>query len=386
MEIIPTTATAKIASLNNRIRIIQGGTSAGKTYAILQYLISYAYTYKNKLISVVSESVPHLRRGALRDFKNIAIDWHHWSEDRFNKSTLTFNFDNGSSIEFFSADQPDKLRGGRRDVLFINECNNIDFDSYQQLAIRTKDFIFLDFNPTNEFWADTELQHDKDATKIILTYKDNSALSQSIVQEIEKAKEKAKTSEYWANWWKVYGEGQRGTLEGVIFSNWRQIDKVPDSAILLGCGLDFGYSNDPTALVEVYEWNGKRVVNELLYKTGLLNTDIARFIPLNVPVYADSAEPKSIEEIKRAGIKRIMPVTKGSDSINYGIQLMQGQDYLITKQSTNLIKELRGYCWDKDKTGKVINKPCGVDHGLDGLRYHEMMTLTKQHKWQKIFV
>lgn len=385
MNIIPTAATAKIAKLNNRIRIVQGGTSAGKTFAILQFLISYAYNVANQSISIVAESIPHIRRGALRDFKIIATDWNHWRDDRFNKSTLTFTFENGSYIEFFSADQPDKLRGSRRDVLFINECNNVDFDSYQQLAIRTRKFIFLDFNPTNEFWVDTELQNDRDAIKIILTYKDNSALSQTIVNEIEKAKEKAKTSEYWANWWKVYGEGQRGTLEGVIFSNWRQIDKVPDGAILLGCGLDFGYSNDPTALIEVYEWNGKRVVNELLYKTGLLNTDIARFIPLGVPVYADSAEPKSIEEIKRAGIKKIMPVTKGADSINYGIQLMQGQDYLITKQSVNLIKELRGYCWDKDKTNKTLNKPCGADHGIDGLRYFEIMTLSKPQKWGKIF-
>jgi len=364
---------------------VQGGTSAGKTFAILQYLISYAYNVANQSISIVAESIPHLRRGALRDFKIIATDWNHWREDRFNKSTLTFTFENGSYIEFFSADQPDKLRGSRRDVLFINECNNIDFDSYQQLAIRTRKFIFLDFNPTNEFWVDAELQSDKDATKIILTYKDNSVLSDSIVKEIEKAKEKAKTSEYWANWWRVYGLGERGTLEGVIFSNWRQIDKVPDKAVLLGCGLDFGYSNDPTALVEVYEWEGKRIVNELLYKTGLLNTDIARFIPLGVPVYADSAEPKSIEEIRRAGIKKILPVTKGTDSINYGIQLMQGQSYLITKQSTSLIKELRGYCWDKDKSNKTLNKPCGADHGVDALRYFEIMTLSKPQKWGKIF-
>ena len=375
-----TTAQSKIASLKKRIRIIQGGTSSSKTFTIIPLLITYACKVPKSEISIVSESIPHLKRGAIRDFIKI-MEWtHNFNHNNWNKSALTYTFSNGSIIEFFSADQPDKLRGARRDVLFINEANNVDFESYQQLSIRTKKFIYLDYNPTQEFWVHTEIKDSEDADFIILTYKDNEALDSSIVKEIEKAKEKAKTSSYWDNWWKVYGLGQIGSLEGVVFSNWSTIDKVPDEARLIGLGLDFGYSADPTAVVEVYEWNGKRILNELCYRTGMLNSDIAKILPRNVVIYADSAEPKSIEEIYRYGIN-IHPTVKGRDSINYGIDLMQQQDYLVTKQSINLIKELRAYTWDKDKAGKTLNKPIDFhNHIIDAVRYHEMETLGKNAK------
>jgi len=302
------------------------------------------------------------------------MEWTgNYNDNNFNKSNLTYKFSNGSFIEFFSADQPDKLRGARRDVLFINECNNVPFEAYQQLAIRTRKFIYLDYNPTSEFWVHTELKDDADF--IILTYKDNEALEPSIVTEIEKAKVKAETSTYWANWWKVYGLGQIGSQEGVIFTNWKQIDTIPTDARLLGYGLDFGYSNDPTAIVEVYKWNDKRIINEICYKKGLSNKEISKFITTNLPCYCDSAEPKSIRELQDYGIEAF-PVRKGADSINYGIQIMQQQDYLITSQSTNLIKELRNYAWDKDKQGTTLNKPIDMfNHCIDGFRYHEMETL-----------
>jgi phage terminase large subunit len=296
-------------------------------------------------------------------------------EDRFNKSLLRYEFANGSVMEFFSADDSTKLRGARRDVLYINECNNVTFDVYNELSIRTKREVFLDYNPTQEFWVHTELKDEPNTDFLILTYKDNEALDDSIVREIEKNKEKAKTSSYWANWWKVYGEGQLGILEGVVFSNWKIIDTIPKDAKLLGVGMDFGYTNDPTAIVEIYSYNGQRIVNEIVYQTGLLNSDIAKLVPSAVPIYADSSEPKSIEEIRRYA-KTIKGVTKGKDSINYGIDVMQRQEYLITNNSTNLIKELRGYIWDTDKTGKRLNKPIDFNnHGIDALRYHEMETL-----------
>ena len=193
------------------------------------------------------------------------------------------------------------------------------------MAIRTRKFIYLDYSPVTEFWVDTELIGDADSEMIVLTYKDNEALDEAIVKEIEKARDKAETSEYWRNWWAVYGLGQIGNLEGVIFSNYKTIDTIPKEARLIGCGLDFGYSVDPTAIVEIYQYNNQRIVNELCYRTGMLNTDIAKVLPKGVPIYADSAEPKSIEEIRRFGIQ-IKPVTKGKDSINYGIQVMQSQD------------------------------------------------------------
>lgn len=370
-----TTAQQKISKLRKRIRIVQGGTSSSKTFSIIPMLITYAINNPNSEVSVVSESIPHLKRGVIRDFLKIMQWTDNFNDNNWNKSSLTYTFTNGSFIEFFSADQPDKLRGARRDVLFINECNNVDFESYQQLAIRTKKFIYLDYNPTSSFWVHTELIDSNDSDFIILTYKDNEALDKSIVSEIEKAKEKAKTSSYWDNWWKVYGLGQVGSLEGVIFSNWKTIDTIPDEAKLIGLGLDFGYTNDPTAIVEVYNYNSQRILNEICYKQGMINSDIAKVLPNNVPIYADSSEPKSIEEIRRFG-KMIKGVTKGKDSILYGIQVMQSQEYLVTSKSINLIKEFRSYVWDTDKQGNKLNKPIDYqNHICDAIRYHEMETI-----------
>lgn len=372
---IITSAIRKINALKKRIKIIQGGTSAGKTYGILPILITKAATYPLMEISVVAESIPHLRRGALKDFLKIMKETNRYFDERFNKSLLRYEFANGSVIEFFSADDSSKLRGARRDVLYINECNNVTFESYNELAIRTKKEVYLDFNPANEFWVHKELKDEPDADFIILTYKDNEALDDSIVQQIEKNRLKAETSAYWSNWWRVYGLGEVGMLEGVIFSNWKTIDTIPDQAKLIGIGLDFGYTNDPTAIIEVYNYNGQRILNELKYQTGMLNSDIAKVLPKHVPVYADSSEPKSIDEIRRYGIT-IKGVTKGKDSINYGIDVMQRQDYLVTSQSTNLIKELRSYCWDVDKQGTRLNKPIDtMNHAIDATRYHEMETL-----------
>ena len=373
--LVRTTAINKILKLKKRIKIIQGGTSAGKTFGIIPILIDKAATNPNIEISIVAESIPHLRRGALKDFLNIMKWTNRFFDDRFNKSLLRYEFANGSYIEFFSADDSSKLRGARRDILYINECNNVTFESYNELSIRTKQEIYLDFNPANEFWVHTELKDEADSDFLILTYQDNEALDERIVKEIEKNRLKAKTSSYWDNWWRVYGEGLIGMLEGVVFSNWKIIDKIPEDARLLGVGLDFGFTVDETAIIEVYNYNGQRILNEICYQTGLVNTEIAKKLQKNVIAYADSSEPKSIEEIRRTG-QLIKGVTKGNDSINFGIQIMQSQDYLVTSKSTNLIKELRSYCWDKDKTGKQLNKPTGsMNHAVDAVRYHEMESL-----------
>ena len=370
-----TTAINKILALKKRIKIIQGGTSAGKTFGILPILIDKATKQSGLEISIIAESIPHLRRGALRDFLKIMKWTNRYFDERFNKSHLKYEFANGSFIEFFSADDSSKLRGARRDILYINECNNVNFEAYNELAIRTKREVFLDFNPANEFWVHTELKDESDADFIILTYKDNEGLDDGIVQQIEKNRLKAATSSYWANWWKVYGLGELGQLQGAVFTNYKIIDKIPQDARLIGLGLDFGYTNDPSAIIEVYKHNETRILNEVKYQTGMLNSDIAKVLPKSIPVYADSAEPKSIADIQRYGIT-IKGVTKGRDSVNYGIDVMQAQSYLVTSSSTNLIKELRSYCWDVDKAGKRLNKPIdNFNHALDAVRYHEMETL-----------
>lgn len=385
MAFIYTTAIKKLRRLTKRVKVIPGGTSAGKTYGVIPILIDKAARMPNLEISIVSESIPHLRKGAAKDFLKIMRETGRYIDTNWNRSFLTYTFVNGSYIEFFSADQSDKVHGPRRNILYINECNNIQFDTYHQLAIRTDMEVWLDFNPANEFWAYSELKPDEDTEWLTLTYKDNEGLPESIIKEIEKAREKAKTSKYWENWWNVYGLGQLGSLEGVIFSNWEQIDNIPEGARLLGSGLDFGFTNDPTALVDVYEWNGKRILDERIYQTGMVNADIAKRIYSPI-VYADSAEPKSIEEIKRMDVI-IKGVTKGPDSVIFGIQIMQGQYYLVTARSTNLIKELRSYCWDTDKTGKKINKPIDwFNHAIDAVRYHEMESLRLSQKELEIYI
>jgi len=376
-----TTAQRKISKLKKRVRIVQGGTSSSKTFSIIPLLIDYAVFKPKTEISIVSESIPHLRRGALKDFIKI-MDWlGMYREEQFNRSTLRYDFVNGSYIEFFSADQADKLRGARRDVLFVNECNNITFESYHQLAIRTRRFIYLDYNPTSEFWVHKELLSDNDAEMIILTYKDNEALDKDLVKEIEKAKEKAKESSYWANWWKVYGLGEVGVVDGVIFENWEVVKQIPETAELLGYGLDFGFTNDPTALISVHKFNSELYIKELIYQTRLTNNDIVqRMIELGVDKYkdiiADSAEPKSIEDIYRGGFRNIYGAKKGPDSIRNSIDKLQRYKINITEDSTNVIKEFRGFTWAKDKTGAQTGEPIGInDHGIAALRYFALNKL-----------
>jgi phage terminase large subunit len=365
-----TTAQDKIVQLQKRIRIVRGGTSASKTFSIIPFIIEYAVLNPNKVISIVAETIPHIRRGALRDFLKIMDMVGNFNPDAYNKSSLTYTFYNGTIIEFFSADNPAKLRGARRDVLFINECNNIDFEAYQQLSIRTKEFIYLDYNPTNEFWVDTELLNNPDAEMITLTYKDNEALDPAIVKEIEKAKEKAETSTYWANWWRVYGLGQLGIMDNLIFNDWKQIDIIPKEAKLLGHGIDFGYTNDPSTCISLYKIDETFIAHEQMYRKGASNRDIYNQLKeLQGYFIADSAEPKSIAELRSYGMS-VLDAEKGQGSVLHGIQSLQSIDLKVTSSSLNLIKELRNYTWMKDKSGAVLNQPIDAyNHCIDALRY-----------------
>ena len=361
-----TTAYNKIAKLKTKIRAIQGGTSSSKTISILLYLIAVAQSdEKPTLTSIIAESIPHLKRGAMRDFKNILKEHNYWNDNLWSISDKTYTFETGSQIEFFSADDATKLRGGRRDRCFMNECNNMTLEAFDEVEVRTKEFIFLDWNPTNEFWFYTDVLHKReDVEHIILNYKDNEALSEEIIKSIEARKERK-------NWWQVYGLGLLGELDNKIYKDWQTIDEIPHEAKLIRRGLDFGYTNDPTAIVDIYSYNGGYILDEKCYQKGLSNKQIADMLLTfdNILTIADSSEPKSIDEIKSYGVN-IIGAKKGAGSINQGIQYIQDQRISITKNSLNLIKEYRNYLWKTDRDGKVLNVPEDVfDHILDATRY-----------------
>lgn len=360
----PTTTLKKIAKLKKRIRIVQGGSSAGKTVALLLYLIDFAQNKQNKTVSIVSATLPHLKRGAIRDFISILTEEGWFDDNNWNKTNYTYKFNSGSIIEFFSADQPDKVRGPRRDVLFINECNNLPFETYTQLAIRTNDFIFLDYNPVSSFWVHEEIIPKFEHDFIIVTYKDNEALPETVVKELESRRENKA-------FWQVYGEGKIGEAQHRIYKGWQMLDEVPHEARLVRFGLDFGYTNDPTAIVGIYYYNGGYILDEIIYQKGLSNKDIADILNLQgkATCVADSAEPKSIDEIKSYGVI-VLPATKGAGSITQGIQYIQEQKISVTKRSTNLWKEYNNYLWVTDRDGKILNIPQDfLNHTMDALRY-----------------
>lgn len=371
--------------------VIRGGQGASKTVSIIELLIQ-SLLASTKEISVISSELSKMKRTVIRDYKKIAKDWGVFNVGDFNKSENKHEFENDSYIDFLGADVNDVGKGFRRDIIYINEADKMDIDTAVQFISRAK-LTIIDYNPDSLFWGDDYINENNFIT---LTFEDNEFLSQSEVDSILDYKTKGFhdstlpfetlfreeniKSNYWSNKWKVYGLGMVGNLDGVVFDNWQIIDSIPKEAKLLGIGMDFGYSNDPTAIVEVWKWNDKRILNEICYRKGLVNSDIAEYLPNNVMVYADCAEPKSIEEIKRLGIHLIQGVSKGADSINFGIQLMQEESYLVTKKSINVIDELQKYTWKKDKkTNDKLNKPIDkFNHAIDAIRYHEMETLASK--------
>lgn len=380
-----TTAINKILALNKFVRGIQGGTSAGKTFGILPVLIDYAIKNLGTEISVVAESFPHLRRGAMKDFKKIMLETGRWIDGHWHSTDSTYTFGNRSTIEFFSADNDSKLRGARRDILYMNEANNMTFHAYTELASRTKKAVYLDWNPVAPFWFHEELQSDQDVDMLIIDYRDNEACPESALNFILKAKEKAANSAFWANWYNVYGLGLIGFLQGAVFENWKQCDAIPKEAEFIAYGLDWGFTNDPTTLTAVYRFNQAIYLKELIYETRLTNSDIVnRLNALGVTrqqkIVADSAEPKSIEDLLRAGFN-IEAAQKGPDSIKNSIDTLHQFDLYITSDSINAIKEARNYKWLTDKEGKTLNVPIDdFNHFWDGVRYVALNCINKSSK------
>ena len=384
-----TTALVKIAKMKSRISAVQGGTGAGKTYAIIANEINYCCHIPNLSVSVVSMSFPHLKRGAIRDFLHIMKTTNRFIEANWNRTNSIYTFVNSSYIEFFSADNGDKMRGPRRNRLYLNEANNLTFEAYNTLAVRTNDKITLDWNPTNKFWFHKQLEGDKDVEFVKMTYRDNEACPQSAIDFIEKAREKAKASAYWENWYRVYGLGEVGVLQDVIFPDVEVIGDVPDEAELLGYGMDFGYTNDPTTLIAAYRYNDKIVWDEVLYyRNEVLNDSYYSDLLLRmsrsgvnkeVMIYADKAKPDSIMEISSNGGFLIRGADKGAGSILHGIGLLhEYTPIVITSRSENIKKELENYAWDKDKEGNGLNKPIDrFNHAIDAMRYFAVMRLSR---------
>ena len=354
---------------------LPGGTRSGKTYAVLQLLhegIPQA-DEAGDVSSVVSETLPHLRRGAIRDFERIV--GHPLKTDaRWNASDMVYTYPNGAKLEFFSADAPGKVLGPARKRLFLNECNHIAYEIARQLFVRTTWRIYMDYNPSATFWAIEQIEPRPECVTLHSTYKDNSFLTDEQVREIE-------SNMGDSNWWKVYGLGQLGTLEGVIYS-FDLIDELPaPDGLRESWGIDFGFTHDPTAIVRVLADTGRRIayVDQVEYRRGMLNSDIADVlnqagVRRHVNIWADAAEPKSIAEIGGSTRLNVRSCNKGAPTtgskLTFQLQWMQGWRLLFTKRSVDLIKEARNYTWARDRDGNLLNVPIDSwNHAMDAMRY-----------------
>lgn len=376
MPIALTTSTKKIRDClfePTFYKVIQGGASASKTFSIMILLVSYAESYPNSLITVAGMTYNHLATGTIRDMKKILEETNRWEAERYNKTEKIYYFPNGSQIEFLSVDNMTS-RGPRRDVLFVNEANGINYETFDQLATRTRDFVILDYNPSAKFWAHEELVEGKpDKTSFLtLTYLDNEALSKQERENIESRK--PKEGEEPSNWWTVYGLGQIGSLEGNIYQGWEEVSPEElHKGKLVRYGLDFGFSNDESALVAIYELEGNIIgIEEVVYQKSILGSQYANIlmsqnIDPNVLIVADSARPEIIAEIKANGY-RIIGADKNAGSVKRGIDRVEQKQ--IKYCGKNLKKEYLSYAWRKKRTGEILDEPQdGNDHLMDALRY-----------------
>lgn len=364
-----TTALKKILRLKKKTKIIQGGQGAGKTYSILLILINIALSESEQVITIIGKSVPKINRGLIRDFIKIMHNTKRFKATSYNRTSKVYQFGNGSIIEFVTGDEPDKFRGSRRDYLYINECESIDFELYVQTSVRTKRSIYLDYNPSHEFWIE-EVKELKTSDFLVLTYKDNEYISEQEKATIESRKDS--TDPYWSNWYKVYGLGQMGKLSGVIFANWEKSER-PNNFKNLGLGLDFGYSQDPLAIVDVWRLGNEIYVEEVMYQTHVSNSELIKVLKEKGKEVIADHEVRTIEEVRKAGVN-IKKATK--TKVIEGIRILQDYKILVNPKSTNLINELNGYRWREDSPRGTEPKPKGADHLLDALRYRAIYNPT----------
>ena len=352
-----------------KIQVHQGGTRSGKTYSICQALIELCFKNKGAgiVITIVRKTFPALRSSVMRDFFDILTEGGNYYEENHNKSQATYTLF-GNLVEFISADQPQKLRGRKRTMLYINEANELSLEDFRQLILRTTDKTIIDYNPSDQYhWIYEHILPREDVDFFQTTYLDNPFLEQSVIDEIERFRE---TDE---NYWRIYGLGERVVNVSAVFPQGQVADEIPERAKLVAYGCDWGFTNDPTAIVSVWREDYSLYIKEHLYSTGLTNRDISMELDkleLNrTPIICDSAEPKSIEELHRLG-HNVKPSKKGPDSIRLGIDIMKRHKLYILKDSLNAQKEFRNYRWETDRNGVQLSKP--IDHNnhiVDAVRY-----------------
>lgn len=355
----------------------QGSSRSSKTYNIVLFLCLYLLEHPNTRLSVVRKTLPAIRGSVLYDFKDILVRLGIWADANFNKSEMIYTFPNGSFVEFFSTDQEQKLRGRKRDILFVNEANELSFVEWQQLAMRTSQFKILDYNPSfsEEHWI-MKLNEESGVYHFITTYRDNPFLEQTIIDEIESLQTKSPTL------WQIYGLGKRAIVEGIVFPRIEQVAEFPDWCKSEFIGIDFGYTNDPTAIVKVgYAINADDeeclFIDEICYRTRMTTGDICDALRpyRNMTIDAESADPRLIDEIHKSGA-RIYPVKKGTGSIEAGIARMQTFRIFVTARSLNVLKEFRNYTYAQDKDGRWLNIPIDAyNHAIDAVRYVVMSEL-----------
>jgi phage terminase large subunit len=349
----------------------EGGSRSSKSYSVVQLLIHIAISNPNTRISMVSHSLPHIKRGVYRDFKNILEQWNIWDEKDFRYTDFIYTFKNGSYIELFGLEDPDKAKGPARDILFVNEANLISKALFDQLLIRTTGQSFLDWNPADFISWVYEVADNPKNKRIHSTYLNNiSNLSESQIRNIEQYKDLPDDF-----MWKVYGLGERGSAKEIIYTQWKQYDEAPDGDVFYG--LDFGYVH-PAALVKVTHYEGQNYFEEIVYQSGLTLSDLSRLIKEKLPeratIYADAAEPKSIEELYRQGFN-IKPAQK---DVWAGIVKMKSYPINLHYNSKNLRREFMSYKWKKDKNDNVIEEPVKANDDLmDACRYAVFTHLTK---------
>jgi phage terminase large subunit len=376
-----TTALRKMLAMKARKKVIQGATSSGKTYGIIPILYDKCLATPRLKVTVVAETLPAVKEGCVDIFKSFMMDEGRWSDAQWNATELVYTAKNKSKIQFKSFDSIGKAKAaGKRDILFLNEGNHIPYPIADALIIRSQE-VWIDFNADAEFWAHTEILQQPNSEFLKLTYLDNEAIPKPTYEDLMYKKHKAEEEDklgkrgYWWNWWQVYGLGEIGNLQGVVFNHWKEVNEVPQHAKLLGYGLDYGYRNDPTALVAIYYADNVYYLDELIYKTGLMNRAISNeMIELGVDKFttitADSAEMKSNDELQFLGW-RVQDAKKGPDSIIYGVSRMQELNLCVTSRSLNLIHELRNYTWAVDRDGNTTNKPIDkYNHCIDAVRYY----------------